>query len=101
MQDHSTTQPPPPLDIPETPPGPTKPSPLVNALGWYGTVAILAAYGLTSFGVIEQNALYQLLNLTGALGVGLVCWRLKTWQPFWLEVVWGAVAIISLVRLVT
>jgi len=72
---------------------------VVEAVGWYGTAAILAAYALTSFGAIEQGPLYQALNLTGAAGVGVICWRQRTWQPFWLEVVWGTVALIALVQL--
>lgn len=72
---------------------------LIDALGWYGTGAILTAYALSSFGWLEQGRAYQLLNATGAFGVGLVCWRRKTWQAFWLEAVWGAVALVALVRM--
>lgn len=71
----------------------------IDVLGWYGTAAIVGAYAALSFGWLPEGALYHGLNLTGALGVGLVCWRRRTWQPFWLEVVWAAVAAIALVRL--
>ncbi len=71
----------------------------VEALGWYGTGAIVGAYAGLSFGWLPEGALYHGLNLTGALGVGLVCWKRRTWQPFWLEVVWASVAAIALVRL--
>ena len=38
--------------------------------GWYGTVAIVLAYILVSFKVVPANGvIYQLLNLTGALGI--------------------------------
>lgn len=70
----------------------------IDALGWYGTGAILTAYALTSFDLLERGTAYQLLNATGAFGVGLVCWHKKTWQAFWLEAVWCAVALISLAR---
>ena len=67
--------------------------------GWYGTAAILSAYALSSFGVLAANdRSYQLLNFTGALGVAWVCWHKRTWQAFWLEAVWAAIAVISLVR---
>ena len=76
-----------------------RPVPLVvDVLGWYGTVAILSAYALSSFDVLEQGALYQLLNLTGAAGVGLVCWVKRAWQPLGLEVVWALVAAVALAR---
>lgn len=69
----------------------------MEILGWYGTLAILAAYGLNSHGHLEQGATYQLLNLTGATGVGLVCWRRRTWQAFALEAAWGLVALSALI----
>jgi fermentation-respiration switch protein FrsA (DUF1100 family) len=67
--------------------------------GWYGTAAILSAYALSSFEVLmTSDRVYQLLNLSGALGVAWVCWRKRTWQAFWLEAIWGAVAMLALVR---
>lgn len=70
----------------------------VDLLGWYGTVAILSAYALSSFDLLEQGLTYQLLNLTGAAGVGLVCWYKRAWQPLGLELVWGLIAALALVR---
>ena len=46
----------------------------------------------------ETDATTQLLNLTGALGVAWVCWRKRTWQPFWLEALAAAVALVALAR---
>jgi hypothetical protein len=67
--------------------------------GWYGTAAILAAYGANSFEwLTSRDAAYQLLNLTGALGVAWVCWHKRTWQAFWLESIWAAIAAVALVR---
>lgn len=67
--------------------------------GWYGTLAILGAYALSSFGVFTAaDRTYQLLNLTGGLGVAWVCWRKRTWQAFWLEAVWATIAVVALVR---
>lgn len=67
--------------------------------GWYGTLAILGAYALSSFGVLANTSLvYQLLNFTGALGVAVVCWRKRTWQAFWLEAVWAVIALVALLR---
>ena len=61
--------------------------------------AILGAYAFSSFGVLDRGVVYQLLNLTGAIGVGWVCWRKRTWQAFWLEAVWGGVAAVSLIAM--
>ncbi len=68
----------------------------VEIAGWYGMLAILAAYAASSFGWIEQGVLYQMLNATGAVGVALVCYYRRTWQAFLLEVVWGAIALAAL-----
>jgi hypothetical protein len=66
--------------------------------GWYGTAAILGAYALSSFGVLATtDRTYQALNLTGAIGVAIVCWRKRTWQAFWLEAIWAAIATVALI----
>jgi len=68
-------------------------------IGWYGTVAIVGAYMGLSWGWLDQGVIYQTLNLTGALGVGLVCYLKQTWQPFWLQAVWVLISIVALVEL--
>lgn len=84
------------VDPTPTPP----PTPLwMDVLGWYGTAAIVGAYLASSHGWLEQGVPYQLLNVTGALGVGLVCWRRRAWQPMALEVVWALVGLSALVQL--
>lgn len=78
---------------------PTRPVPfLAECFGWYGTLAILGAYAASSLRWVEQGLTYQLLNLTGAAGVGLVCWYRRTWQAFWLEVAWIGIAAVALLR---
>ncbi len=65
--------------------------------GWYGTVAILVAYALSSLEVLPAaSAVLALMNLTGGLGVAWVCWRKRTWQAFWLEATWATIAVIAL-----
>lgn len=79
-----------------------KPTPSLSAeiAGWYGMLAILAAYALNSFGVlVAKDPAFQLLNLTGALGVAWVCYRKRTWQAFWLETIWATIAVVALARL--
>lgn len=73
--------------------------PLLNVLGWVGTLAILGAYAGISFGWLERGVLYQVLNLGGAAGVGGVCWARRTWQPLFLQVVWAGVAALALAQL--
>ena len=60
---------------------------------------MLQGRSLSSFGALAAgDRSYQLLNLTGALGVAWVCWRKRTWQAFWLEAIWGVIALVALVR---
>lgn len=73
----------------------------VSYLGWYGVLAVLAAYGLISFGLITVDSyLYQLLNLTGALGIVVETVNKKDRQPAVLNAVWAAVALIAIIRLI-
>ena len=51
---------------------------------------------LSNEGLLERGALYQALNLTGATGVALVCWYRRTWQAFWIEAAWAAIALKAL-----
>lgn len=68
--------------------------------GWYGTVAIVGAYALVSFSVIQSSgALYQLLNLTGAIGIVAVSLAKKAYQPATLNIIWTVIAAVALLKL--
>lgn len=71
-----------------------------NYFGWYGVLAILLAYLLLSFNVIASKSLsYQLLNLTGALGIIVEAVSKKDAQPAVLNGAWAAIAILAIVRI--
>lgn len=73
---------------------------LIEVIGWYGMVAVLGAYALVSFGTIKSDSIiYQLLNLTGALGVAVISIRQKAKQPAALNLVWAVVAFVALVSI--
>ncbi|MEX1068253.1 MAG: hypothetical protein WED08_00340 [Patescibacteria group bacterium] len=73
---------------------------LLEALGWYGLVATLAAYGLISAGVFgSRDIAYHLLNLTGALSLATVVWRKRAWPLVVLNLVWMAIAVVALIRI--
>lgn len=78
-----------------------KPSTVYAELaGWYGTAAIVLAYVLVSFKVIEADSvIYQLLNLTGALGIIAISIVKKAKQPVVLNAFWALIALIALVSL--
>ena len=73
----------------------------IEWLGWYGVVATIAAYAFVSFAVLLPNSLlYQGLNFTGAVGVTIETCRRKDYQPFWLNLVWAAIALLAIVNIV-
>ena len=72
---------------------------VTEMLGWYGVAAILLAYAGVSFGLLNSASnLYQVLNLTGALGVLVDALSQKNFQPAVLNLVWATVALVSLVN---
>ena len=78
-----------------------KNSRLVEIFGWYGTVAIILAYALTSYSVVQPNSVaYQLLNLTGATGVVFASWKRKAYQPVTINIFWAVIALIAIIRLI-
>lgn len=70
-------------------------------LGWYGAGAILVAYALLSFSVLSASSLiYQLLNLTGALGILVDTYYKKDTPPEVLNIIWSVIALIAIFRIV-
>lgn len=73
---------------------------LAEIAGWYGAVAILTGYTLVSFEIISSDTLlFQLLNLTGALGIIAIAAYKRVAQSIVLNIVWSAVAIIAIINI--
>jgi hypothetical protein len=73
---------------------------LREALGWYGVAALLLAYALVSFDVVDaESATFQALNLTGAAGIAILSLAKRAYQPAVLNMVWGAIALAALIGL--
>ena len=65
--------------------------------GWYGTSAIVLAYILVSFKVVPANGvIYQLLNLTGAIGIIIIAAVKNVKQSVVLNIFWAIIAVIAL-----
>lgn len=78
-----------------------KQSTIAEIAGWYGTIAILLAYALVSFGLVSSDsAAFQLLNLTGAMGIIVIAVNKKVMQSVILNLFWAVVALIALVNIV-
>lgn len=74
---------------------------LAEIAGWYGAVAILSAYALVSFSIISGNGLlFQLLNLTGALGILTISLYKHVKQSIVLNIFWGAVAVVAIIGII-
>lgn len=70
-----------------------------EAIGWYGTVAIISAFALVSFGFLEaKSVLYQILNGTGAIGIVYISLKKKAYQPAVLNIIWTAIAAIAIAK---
>ena len=62
-----------------------------------GALAILVAYALAQFKVVDQRAYsYILLNLGGAIVLGVIAYVERLWGFFLLEVAWSVVALAGL-----
>jgi hypothetical protein len=73
----------------------------VEIFGWYGVAAILGAYALVSFGIIQANDVwYQLLNLSGAAGLLLVSVYKQVWQPVATNAVWMLIAFVAILQII-
>lgn len=68
--------------------------------GWYGTAAIVLAYVLVSFNILPAGGgAYQMLNLTGALGIVAIAAVRKIRQPLLLNLFWAAIALAALIKM--
>ena len=74
---------------------------VVEILGWYGLIAVVIAYGTVSLSFVSPTSYaYQFLNLSGAVGLGLLAFVKRAYQNGVLNLVWGAIAIVALIRLI-
>ncbi|OGH85288.1 MAG: hypothetical protein A2493_01560 [Candidatus Magasanikbacteria bacterium RIFOXYC12_FULL_33_11] len=70
------------------------------AIGWYGAIIILLAYILISFDLMSPNSfLYQLMNVTGAIGLVYYSTLKKDFPTSVLNVFWAFVALVAMIKL--
>ena len=63
---------------------------VAEIIGWYGTLALLAAYALVSFQIVPANGfVYQFLNLTGAIGIIVIALYKGVYQSVLLNIFLG------------
>ena len=69
----------------------------IELYGWSGSISVVTAYGLTTFGS-DKHLLIDILNLHGSLAIGIMCYRAKVWQATLLEVAWFGVGTYSIIK---
>ena len=70
-----------------------------NIFGWVGTIFIVGAYFLNSTKRIgSQSRVYQSMNLLGAIGVGYNVFVQHAWSALTLQVVWGVIALYTMLK---
>ena len=73
---------------------------IFDVLGWIGTILVLIAYGLLSINKIDNGKVYQLINLIAALFMAIGLFPKNAWFSFSLQVIWGIIAMISIIKLI-
>lgn len=73
---------------------------IFDVFGWIGMILVLIAYALLSINKITNGKLYQWLNLLASLFMAIGLLPKNAWFSFALQVIWGCIALISLVKLV-
>jgi hypothetical protein len=72
----------------------------IEIVGWYGMGAIILAYILVSFEItMPSDPWYQILNLTGSIGVLIISIRKRLFQTVWLNIFWIAIALVAILRI--
>lgn len=72
---------------------------IFDICGWIGMILVLLAYALLSTNKINNGMLYQLLNLIASLFMAIGLFPKNAWFSFALQVVWGIVAVVALVKI--
>ncbi|MBP1302047.1 hypothetical protein JOD95_002099 [Curtobacterium sp. 1310] len=72
---------------------------IVEFLGWFGAVTVLAGYLLFSLGKIPNGPLYQSLNLVGGLSVAVNVAAHHAIPSTIVNGIWAVIAVVVLVRM--
>lgn len=74
---------------------------IIELFGWYGTVVIVGTYALVSFSLMQPTSLiYQLLNLSAAVGILTLSFYKKVYQTGVLNIIWSIIALAAIVKIV-
>ncbi len=72
----------------------------VKIAGWYGLIALLAAFMFATLGAIPYGGwAYVILNITGAAGIAANALARKDYPAGVLNLVWIAIGLVGLAKL--
>lgn len=70
-----------------------------HIIGWLGVLLLLLAYFLISSKKVSGHGhIYQILNLLGAIGVGINVFYTRSWPALALQIIWASIAMITLLK---
>lgn len=70
-----------------------------DIVGWIGAALVIIAYFLVSTKKLPPTSVtYQLMNLIGALGVGINVFTQKAYPSLAIQIMWAAIAIFGLYK---
>jgi paired small multidrug resistance pump len=68
-------------------------------IGFAGTILVVLAYFLNSFKKEKLNIyIYQILNLFGAIFIGINVFKQEAWPALVLQIIWVIIALYSLFK---
>lgn len=71
-----------------------------ETIGWIGAFLVVLAFFLVSTKKIKATSKrYQLLNLFGAIGVGVNVFYQQSWPALVLQIIWALIAVYSLIKM--
>jgi hypothetical protein len=76
-------------------------SQVAELFGWFSSALILFGYALLSLGVIDSGSLlYHSTFVVGSLGLAVITYRHRAFQSFTVNIFFGILALVALVRLI-
>ena len=74
---------------------------IVDIVGFIGMALIVGAYFLNSYEIVASKSMaYQLMNLFGAVAVGIDVYAKKAWSAFTLQVIWFLIGISAILTII-
>lgn len=73
---------------------------ILEISGWIGVILVLSSYALLSLGIVDgQSLIYHGLILVGSLGLVVISWYKRVFQPALLNIVFCVLAVVAIIRI--